>query len=364
MTNREKEILKLIKDDPLISQQQLADILGITRSSVAVHITNLLKKGYIKGKGYIVTESPYITVIGGSNIDIQGFPNNKMIFKDSNPGKVKISLGGVGRNIAENIVRLGIDTKLISVIGSDIYGSKIIEDAKLIDLDVSQCMILEGFPTSTYLSMLDEKGDMITAVNQMDIFEKMDIPFIKKKKNIINNSKLCVIDTNLPKQVIEYIVTNFTNTKYFLDTVSSAKALKVKDIIGKFHTIKPNKIEAEMLSGIKISSLNDAWKASKYFLGQGVKRVFISLGDEGLFYNDGITQKHISNFKVNVINTTGAGDAFVAALSYCYCNDYDIDKTAVMAMAASVLALSHEDTINPSMSVENINKIIKELNLC
>ena len=64
MTQRERQLLNWIEENPLISQQELADKAGITRSSVAVHISNLMKKGYITGKGYIVHTAPYVTVVG------------------------------------------------------------------------------------------------------------------------------------------------------------------------------------------------------------------------------------------------------------------------------------------------------------
>ena len=126
MTNREKELLELIKMNPTISQKELADTLKITRSSVGVHITNLIKKGYVIGKGYLLKEGEYISIVGGANMDIIGFPSDKLIIKDSNPGQVKVVLGGVGRNIGENLVRLGVETKLISAVGSDVYGEKIL----------------------------------------------------------------------------------------------------------------------------------------------------------------------------------------------------------------------------------------------
>ena len=126
MTNREKELLELIKMNPTISQKELADTLKITRSSVGVHITNLIKKGYVIGKGYLLKEGEYISIVGGANMDIIGFPSDKLIIKDSNPGQVKVVLGGVGRNIRENLVRLGVETKLISAVGSDVYGEKIL----------------------------------------------------------------------------------------------------------------------------------------------------------------------------------------------------------------------------------------------
>ncbi len=364
MTNREEELLELIKKNPAISQNELADTLGITRSSVAVHITNLIRKGYILGKGYILKEEDYICVLGGANIDIIGIPNKKLILKDSNPGQIKVTLGGVGRNIAENLIHLGAPTKLISAVGEDIYGKKILEHAGRIGLDMKNSLVLNQMPTSTYLAILDEDGDMKAAINQMDIIDEISIDFIQGKRQVIENSKVCVIDTNIRSEVIHYVLDNFKNTVFFLDTVSSRKAMKIKDKIGSFHTIKPNKIEAELLSGIKIEKLSDMIKASEYFLKQGVKRVFITLGSEGVFYHDGIVHKLIPNPKVEVVNATGAGDAFIAALTYGYFHDYDIDTSARFSMAAAILALSSEETINPNISEENVNKKMKEIGLC
>ena len=108
MTQRERQILNWIEADPMISQQELADRAGITRSSVAVHISNLMKKGCIAGKGYIVTRSPYVTVVGGMNMDIGGRPYKTLVGKDSNPGAVRMSPGGVGRNIAHNMSLIGL----------------------------------------------------------------------------------------------------------------------------------------------------------------------------------------------------------------------------------------------------------------
>ena len=84
MTRREKQLLEWIEENPLISQQELATRAGITRSSVAVHISNLMRKGAILGKGYIVQRNNYAVVIGGVNMDIFGRPYNPLIPKDSN----------------------------------------------------------------------------------------------------------------------------------------------------------------------------------------------------------------------------------------------------------------------------------------
>lgn len=364
MTNREQEILEIIKKDPMISQNELAEMLGITRSSVAVHITNLVKKGYLLGKGYIVQADSCVSVVGGTNMDIQGVPASRLIPKDSNIGEVHISLGGVGRNIAENLIRLGIDTRLISVLGDDLYGQKILEEAKLLGLHMQDSLILQGETTSTYLSVLDESHDMAVAISHMAIMDRMTVDFIKSKQHVIENSRACVIDTNIPRDVIEYLVTTVKNTDFILDTVSTTKAKKVKDIIGHFHTIKPNKLEAEILTGMAIDSPDDLHRVADYLLNQGVKRVFISLGGDGVFYSDASHREHLHTPKVPIVNATGAGDAFVAALTYGYMKELSIAECARFAMAASIVALSHDNTINPNMSYETITNKMKEIGLC
>jgi pseudouridine kinase len=205
---------------------------------------------------------------------------------------------------------------------------------------------------------------MTIAIASMDIFENMTPEFIKQKLNTISGAALCIIDTNIPKETIEFIVKNIKNVDFFLDTVSSAKAKKIKNLIQYFHTIKPNKIEAEMLSGIKIESNDDLLKVSNFFLEKGVKNVFITLGKDGVFYNNGKEHKLIKSKIIEPINATGAGDAFVAGLAYSHFKNIDIETSTKIAIAASVMAISHEDTINPNINIKNINNLIKELEIC
>ncbi len=363
MTNREQEILKLLRNNPMISQNELANALHITRSSVGVHITNLMKKGFILGKGYILQRERYVCVIGGSNVDIQGSPRGKLIARDSNIGSVKISLGGVGRNIAENLVRLGVDTRLISVVGDDAYGQKILEEARLIGLNMQDTLILNGAASSVYLCILDDTGDMVLAINSMDIYERMTVDFIKSKKHVIENAELCILDTNIPADVLEYVLSTMKNAVFFLDAVSTAKAKKVRDLIGYFHTIKPNRIEAEVLSGISIHKEADLKQAADIFHKKGVRQVFISLGEEGVFCSTPAETSHIRPPGVKIVNATGAGDAFLAALALGYLRGMDARQSARLACAASAIAMSHENTINPTMSLESLFDKAKELEI-
>ncbi|RFT37044.1 kinase, partial [Bifidobacteriaceae bacterium NR015] len=100
MTEREQQILTWIQQNPMISQQELANLAGITRSGVAAHISNLIRKGYLRGKGYIVTPPSYVTVVGGISMDVLGIACGDLMDYTSNASHVRYMLGGVGRNIA------------------------------------------------------------------------------------------------------------------------------------------------------------------------------------------------------------------------------------------------------------------------
>ena len=119
MTKRERQILDWIIQDPMVTQETLAKRAGIARSSVAVHVSNLMKKGHIVGKGYILPEVGYVAVAGAVNVDIGGRSAGPLVGRDSNPGTVTVSMGGVGRNIAHNLRMLGVKVSLLTALGED-----------------------------------------------------------------------------------------------------------------------------------------------------------------------------------------------------------------------------------------------------
>lgn len=361
MTNRELEIVELIKKNPMISQKQIGEILGITRSSVGVHLGNLSKKGIIKGKGYILDDEPYVVVIGGSNMDILGTPETILIFEDSNPGKISLSLGGVGRNIAENLVKLDIRTKLLSAIGNDVYGDKITSECDVIGIEMEHVQRVKGVSTSVYLSILDDSGNMKLALSDMEITKYIDRDYINKNSEIIKNAQYVVVDTNLEEYVLKYLVNSFKEVKFILDTVSAHKAKKVKDIIGKFDTIKPNKIESEVITGITIDGEDSIIRTFKYYEEAGVKNVLLSLGKDGVAYMDKGKLKIYKNPAVKVINANGAGDSFTAGIVYSRLLGLGIDEMVKFGSTAAMVALKSKNTISENLSVDLINKMMEEI---
>ncbi len=366
MTQREREIYEIIRAMPMIEQNDIAQKLNITRSSVAVHIANLQKKGYILGRGYLLKEQDYIVGIGAANVDIHGKSKKSIILRDSNPGNMNSSAGGVTRNVSENLARLSAPVKLITALGDDIYAEQIRSECTAAGIDFSHSMVVEKHSSSTYLSILDEKGDMFVAMSDMSVLQQMSMEFLRTKSGIISGSKFITCDAGLPEEVLEGILDVYGGqTPVFIDPVSCTYAEKLKPLIGKVDTLKPNRMETEVISGIEIRNDADLERAADVLLEKGLKHIYISLGSEGCFYmnRDGIKIKRALKPLEQMENATGGGDAFMAAVLYARLLDFDINDTMDFALAAGVAAVSYKSTINPNICVSLIEKILEERRL-
>ena len=349
MTIRERQILNWIEENPMISQEELARKAGITRSAVAVHISNLMKKGHIAGRGYVVSGSAYVAVVGGVNIDIGGRPKRPLIERDSNPGKVSISLGGVGRNIAHNMSLLGLHVRFLTAFGDDLHAQRIEAGCADLGIDISHARKVAGAYTSTYLYLNDENGDMVLAVSDMEICEKITPDYIASNLSLLNNAQVVVADGNLPAETLNYLAEHCT-APIFADPVSVTKAEKLRPILGRLNTLKPNRMEAELLSGIRITDEKSMHHAAEKLLDTGLHRVFLSLGADGVFAANGEERRIYPCLPAAVRSTTGAGDAFMAALVWAYLEGMDLEDTVRAASAAAAIATESEETINPALS--------------
>ena len=294
-----------------------------------------------------------ITVVGGINIDIEGRPNEALVAADSNPGKVSISVGGVGRNIVENIARLGGDVAMISLTGDDVMGQNAKAQLAGLGVDVSGIQNVSGENTGMYLSILNDKNDMELAICNMDILERITPEFLKERMGAFCQSQIVGLDCNLQPEALAYM-TEHLQVPLFLDPVSASKGVRAKSVIHRFHTVKPNRIEAEILSGIAIEDHSSLCRAGKWFMEQGVKRVFISLGEAGAYYRTADEEGIAPTKAVSLASATGAGDAFSAAILMGHVMGLSAEETAKMGIACSSLAMEARTAVNPEISMEAV----------
>lgn len=355
MTQRERQLLNWIEENPMISQQDLADKAGITRSSVAVHISNLMKKGYITGKGYIIHTAPYVTVVGGVNMDIGGRSAKTLVPQEFNPGTVRMSLGGAGRNIAHNLSLLDVDARLLTVFGDDLYAQRIAASCGELGIDISQSPVIPNGHTSTHLFINDAAGDRVLSVSDGDIYRHLTPHILASRQRLLSASQLLVIDTNIPTESIAWLADNCP-VPIFADPVSTAKAGKLQGVLGKLHTLKSNRMEAELLSGVAITDAESLRLAADTLLATGLRRVFISLGRDGVFAADHSGQVHLPVLPADMRNATGCGDAFMAAIAWAYLRGTDLAHTAKAGLAAAAISMESAETINPELNAEALRQ--------
>ncbi len=361
MTSREQQVLSLIREDPMLPQQAIATRLGVSRSAVAGHIMNLTNKGLIKGRSYVLSDTPFVTVIGGANIDIHGRSNRKLRHQDSNPGTVHTSAGGVARNVAENLARLGVDTRLISAIGTDPHGQMLMRLSRDAGINMRYVHEIASAPTSTYLSVLDDTGDMLVGINDMSIIDRLTVELLRPQQAMLSESTLIIIDANLPDDTLAWLTRTVATTTIFADTVSTSKAPRLKPYLSSIHTLKTGTIEVEALTGMKAKSETQLRKLAGWLHEQGVKRVYVTRGGRSVFYSTGNAQgfKDLPDTKREVHNAGGAGDAFLAGLAYAWLQSWPLDESLRFALATADVTLSHPDTSSPALSMSAVNRVME-----
>lgn len=296
---------------------------------------------------------PYAVVVGGVNIDIGGRSYKPLIAKDSNPGKVTVSLGGVGRNIAHNLSLMGPKVRFLTAFGDDLYAQKVLASCAQLGIDITHALQIEGASTSTYVFLNDADGDMALAISDMDICDQLTPEYLASNLSLLQGAKVIVADTNIPVESLEYLV-DHCQVPVFIDPVSTAKAMKLTSLLGKIHTLKPNLLEAELLTGVKVVDDTTLEEAAQLLLDTGLQRVFISLGADGVFAADHQRMIRVPCVETAMRNATGAGDSFMAALAWSFMEEQDLYESARRATAAASLAIEAETTINDDMSAEAI----------
>lgn len=290
-------------------------------------------------------------VIGGANIDIGGFPEGVVAMGDSNPGRVRLSAGGVGRNIACNLARLGVETHLLTALGGDTFSKVILADCRAAGVRLDMAVEYAGEDSSFYLFIADSAGDMRLAVNDMRLCAKLTPEVLSRSLDRLNAMDAVVLDANLPPQSLHWLAEN-VRAPLIADAVSAAKATRLLPAIGRLSILKPNALEATALTGLRANDPSSAEAAARRLVEMGAAQVFITLGERGVCCAEAGESRFVPVSPAQVVNTTGAGDAFTAALTWAKLRGCDLEACARAGAAAASLAVECPDTVNPALTAD------------
>ncbi|WP_027399523.1 carbohydrate kinase family protein [Anaerovorax odorimutans] len=302
-----------------------------------------------------------IGVIGGASANIEASAYGQIMKGESNSGTIGMSFSGSGRNITENLARIGEDVVFVSTAGDDFSGKSVVRELKEAGVNVDFVKLLPGQNTACNISILNMISDLEMALSNMDVMEKLTNDMIDEALEELQNCKVIGIDATLSEDTLKYVIEKFEGIPLFLDPDSEENAKKVKEFVGQFHTVKPNRREAEAITGLTILSADELEKAGECLIEKGVKRVYITLSGGGVYYTDGKEKGFMRTESPKPVSEAGAGDAFSAAILRSLANDCDIKTSAQYGMAAASIALETKYDVNNQISSEKIEKRYKEL---
>ena len=331
-----------------------------------------------------------VVVIGGANIDLGGRSEEELKRYTSNPGKINVGSGGVGRNIAHNLALLSVPVTLLSAVGDDGEGIRILEETGKAGVRTEQMIISGEHPTGIYLAILDEKGEMEVAVSDMKILEEITVEYLRSKAYLIKESKIVVADTNIPEESIEYLVDlcNKVKVPLLIEPVSVEKAKKLRKILdgrgrgkgsgsGKWviDYITPSEDELESILGAGTERDDDedigVVRSAEELKCRGVKNVIVTLGKRGIYVSYGGAGgsseggqdepgKFMAPYKGDVVDVTGAGDALVAGLVYGIYKGYSVEVATRFGLGAAALTISTKEAVRRDLREGLLRSRIEE----
>lgn len=268
------------------------------------------------------------------------------------------------RNVCENCARLGLDARLLTAVGDDPFGRLIVDSCREAGVGISHLVTVPGAASSVYVSLLDETGDMAVACSDMNILKRLSPADIDAAAPFLTGAACACIDGNPTPEVIAHTarLLQKAGVPLFFDPVSTAHARKFRGLTGLFHTSKPNRLELEVLSGRPAGDDDALAAAAQVLMDQGLRRVFVTLGPDGVYYRDA---EGVSRFyrpppllPGELKNATGGGDAFLAGLISSWFEALPLEQTLQRAAAAARLTVRCEDTVFADLSLLRINQLL------
>ena len=365
MTERERQILALLRGDPTLSAAAIARRLKTSAAAVTVHLSALRQQGEIVGRGFVLKPAGQVVVVGGANMDFKCQAKAPMVLGTSNPGRMNATVGGVACNIARNLARLGVPTALLTMVGQDEFGERIMSEARAAGIDLSMTL-MGATPTGTYMALLDHDGDLTAAISAMDAMAALTPERIAARSAVLAKSRMVVADCNLEQAALLRLAELCAGAKVPLaiDVVSTRKAERLRPLLKArlpIHVLALNRDEAAILAGGTVKSDSDLRRAAGALHRLGVQHALIGLSGRGTYSSSAgeAAGTHVPPFPVVVADVTGGGDAALAGAIFALMNDRPLAEAARWGQAAAALTVSVPETVNPTLSPATLQMMLK-----
>ncbi|MFC4410175.1 carbohydrate kinase [Chungangia koreensis] len=356
MSIKDQAIIDLIKQFPFLSQQEMAEKLNMSRPALANAISRLIREGKIIGRAYILPEENEIICIGGANVDRKFHLKNVMKQGTSNPAEVSQSVGGVARNVAENLGRLGHKVRLITAAGQDSEWT-FIEQESLPFMNL-QSVEFTSVSTGSYTAVIEPTGEMSVALAVMDVYEYLTPAVLSKSESFLRNASMLLTDLNCPKDTIDYLrkIALESDVELTVVAVSSPKMDRLPDNLLGVNWLICNVDEAEAYLNVDIQDQKTWEAAAQELCNRGVTNAIVTWGSKGVVActRDKSTL-HFSAEKLNhMSDATGAGDAFVGGLIHGRITGWPLEMSIQAGQTNAFQTLQSSHTVRKELTANSL----------
>jgi pseudouridine kinase len=362
--SKKDQLYELIRANPFISQQDLAAQLRLSRSAVAGHVASLIRERRLLGRAYVIPGARPIACIGAANLDRKLRSLATLTMGTSNPARQDESFGGVARNIAENLARLGAPVSLTTAIGDDSSGRALLAHAEAAGIDTRGTLELHKTCSGTYTAVLDDHGEMMLALADMALYDRITPDFLVNRQPRRAAPALTVADLNLPRETLEMLLVESGReaTPLVMVAVSQPKMARLPIELRGLRLLILNQGELETRVGAPLHSDADFAAACGHVREQGAQDVIVTRGAAGVLFTraDGRLGRlaALSEQHADIVDVTGAGDAFAAAVCWSlFHGSEDLELACRRGLKLSAMTLGCEETVCPRLGPGSLDEI-------
>ena len=269
-----------------------------------------------------------------------------------------MSPGGVARNVAENLARLGVEVTLITAVGDDPSGRQLLEQAQAAGVDVQHALMVAGARTGMYLGVLDPQGGLHLALDDMGLVRSLSRVYLQAKTSVLERAQAIFLDANVPGETLELVlaVGRRAGVPLAADPTSVSLAANLRPHLKDLWLITPNAAEAEVLCPHPVphTDRDRALDAARHLVAEGVDIALVTMEEFGVGYASAETSGHIPALKTEVLDPTGAGDAQTAAVLFGLLNGIPLDESVRLGASAAALTLRTPGSVVPDLSLERL----------
>lgn len=359
--SKKEQLYELIRANPFIAQQDLAVELGLSRSAVAGYIATLVRERRLLGRAYVLPDNRPILCVGAANLDRTLRAQGALAMGTSNPASGAESFGGVARNIAENLARMGAAVSLVTAVGSDSSGRALLAHAESLGIDTRGCLRLDDAGSGTYTAVLDGEGQMVVALADMALYDRLTPAFLDTRQQQRAGASLIVADLNLPLESIAALQRDAARDSVALIVVavSEPKMNRLPASLAGIRLLILNEGELAARLGRPLNGDAELAAACRELQAQGAEDVVVTLGARGvLFTVPGGGAQRLDAPPAEVVDVTGAGDAFAAAVVLSlHSGGSDLALACRRGLQLSAMTIACRQTVCPQLAPDTFGAL-------